>query len=77
MCMGSRYLNYGMTEIEIEHNYTYKTQWDNLSFLLLKIAKKSSLIPSTVSVPKVMETVYTCDVSMSFIIFKEHKSYMF
>lgn len=46
--MGSRYLNYDMTEIEIEPTYTYKILWDNLSFFFLKIAKKSSLIPAIV-----------------------------
>lgn len=48
MCMGSRYLNYDMTEIEIGPKYTYKILWDNLSFFFLKIATKSSLIPSIV-----------------------------
>lgn len=48
MYMGSRYLSYDMTEIEIEPKYTYKILWYNLSFFFLEIAKKSSLIPSIV-----------------------------
>lgn len=48
MYMGPRYLNYDMTEIEIEPKYTYKILQDNLLFFFLKIAKKISLIPSIV-----------------------------